>query len=161
MLREAIKYTSHFKWKVMLEKSFNMSKWIIWTNDSVSTRCYDPELFSGCNLGKNWSKREKNNQLYYKLHSTCISTINGPIFTNQVALENPKWGIFAHMWDIQKWQQITEISDHQWLQVSLAIILGMARQIHIGKCSSKYLWWYIIYHITASIYRYRNTKISI
>ena len=39
----------------MLEKSFNMSKWII--NDSVSTKCYDPELCSGCNLGKNWSKR--------------------------------------------------------------------------------------------------------
>ena len=94
-------------------------------------------LWSDSRLGSliilSWSKREKNDQLYYKLHSTCISTISRLIFTNQVALENPKWGIFAHMWDIQKWQQIIKILDHQWLQVSLAIILEIARQIHMIK----------------------------
>ena len=37
------------------------------------------------------------------------------------------------MWDIQKWQQIIKILDHQWLQVSLTIILEIARQIHMIK----------------------------
>ena len=49
---------------------------------------------------------------YHKLHSVCISTISGLIFTNWVVLESPKWGLSAHMWDVQKQQQTTK-SDHQ------------------------------------------------
>jgi len=49
----------------------------------------------------------------HKLHSACISTTSGPIFTNQVALKSPKWGLSAHMWKVQEQQQMTEILDHQ------------------------------------------------
>ena len=49
----------------------------------------------------------------HKLHSACISTTSGPIFTNQVALESPKWGLSADMWDAQRQQQMTEISGYQ------------------------------------------------
>jgi len=49
----------------------------------------------------------------HKLYSACIYTTSGPIFTNQVALESPKWGLFTHIWDVQKRQQMTEISGHQ------------------------------------------------
>jgi len=49
----------------------------------------------------------------HKLHSACISTTSRLIFTNQVVLESPKWELFAHMRDVQKWQQMTEISGHQ------------------------------------------------
>ena len=49
----------------------------------------------------------------HKLHSACISTTSGPIFTNQVALESTKWGLSTHIWDVQKQQQMTEILGHQ------------------------------------------------
>jgi len=50
--------------------------------------------------------------LCHKLYSACISITSGPIFTNQVVLESPKWGLSAHIWDVQKQQQTTKISDH-------------------------------------------------
>jgi len=56
-------------------------------------------------------KEEK--ALCHKLYSACISTTSGPIFTNQVVLESPKWGLSAHMWEVQEQQQMTEISGHQ------------------------------------------------
>jgi len=40
--------------------------------------------------------------LCHKLHSACISTTSGLIFTNQVVLESPKWGLSAHMWEVQE-----------------------------------------------------------
>jgi len=49
----------------------------------------------------------------YKLHSACISTTSRPIFTNWVVLESPKWGLSAHIQDVQKQQKTTEISGHQ------------------------------------------------
>ena len=49
----------------------------------------------------------------YKLYSACISTISGPVFLNQVALESPKWGLSVHMWEVQERQQMTKISGHQ------------------------------------------------
>jgi len=38
----------------------------------------------------------------HKLYSACISTTSGLIFTNQVALESPKWGLSALMQEVQK-----------------------------------------------------------
>ena len=49
----------------------------------------------------------------HKLHSACISTTSGPIFTKQVALKSSNQGLSAHMWDVQEWQKMTEISGHQ------------------------------------------------
>ena len=49
----------------------------------------------------------------HKLHSACISTTSGPIFTNQVVLGSPKWRLSTYVWDIQKQQQTAEISGHQ------------------------------------------------
>jgi len=51
--------------------------------------------------------------LCHKHDSTCIFIASTPILTNQVVLEYSKWELFAHMWNVQKWQQITEISDYQ------------------------------------------------
>ena len=51
--------------------------------------------------GGNWRLLDKVSKLKcHKLHSACISTTSGLIFTNQVMLESPKWGLSAHMWDV-------------------------------------------------------------
>jgi len=49
----------------------------------------------------------------HKLHLTYISIISKLILTNQVLLQRPKWEIFIYLKDVQKCQQITEISDYQ------------------------------------------------
>ena len=54
-----------------------------------------------------------DNNYCHKLHSACISTTSGLIFTNQVMLESPKWGSSAHIQDVQNQQQMTEISGYQ------------------------------------------------
>jgi len=51
---------------------------------------------------------------YHKLHLVCISITSRLIFINSVVLESSKLWLSTYMHDIQKWQQITEISDYQY-----------------------------------------------